>query len=293
MAAAEGNQRGTYGSRQVGATIRDGLVRAVGRRETARGVHRQQVAGRIPGARRLAGPDPTKADAVVWKSTLLTPERSARVVNGIWLLAPRRVWRWAVENGLVEDNPFVGVRVAEAKRRLQVRPKEFSEDEWKTILRASLAPPSDAVTEPVRRLRRWAPWVMALTGARGGEVTQLRSKDVFELAGVGWVVTFTPEAGTTKTSQARTVPLHPQLLEQVGHDGLGFLDVVKVIGPAVLHAAPAQAGRSAASSGEGQGHPCRMDEGCRHHRPQRRSSSRLAPPLEAASSEGRDRARPA
>src|SRR5262249_34387918 len=140
-------------------------------------------------------------------------------------------------------------------------PKEFSEQEWKTILRASLEPPVDAVTEPVRRLRRWAPWVMALTGARGGEVAQLRGKDVFDLAGVGWVVTFTPAAGATKAAQGRTVPLHPQLFEQSATTACAsWMSSRRAVTPAVLHPAPAEARRSQATAGEGQGDPRRMDE---------------------------------
>jgi integrase len=176
----------------------------------------------------LPEPITTKAQAIAWKGTLLTPERSPQVVNGIWLGAPRTVWKWAVENGLALDNPFVGIRVAAPKRRVQVRDRELREEEWKTILRATLLPVDPRVSAPVARLRRWAPWLLAHTGARGGEITQLRVEDVTDVAGVGWCLNLTPDAGTIKTGSARVVPIHAQVIEQ------GFLEVVKEVGSGPL-----------------------------------------------------------
>lgn len=46
-----------------------------------------------------------------------------------------------------------------------------------------------------------------------GEITQLRSQDVFVEDGI-YCLRITPEAGTQKTDRAWKVPLHPHLLEQ-------------------------------------------------------------------------------
>jgi integrase len=65
--------------------------------------------------------------------------------------------------------------------------------------------------------RRWVPWLCAYTGARVGELTQLRAGDVQARqgpAGSIWVLRLTPEAGTIKTGRARTVPLHADLVRQ-------------------------------------------------------------------------------
>lgn len=59
----------------------------------------------------------------------------------------------------------------------------------------------------------------AYTGARVGEITQLRKADVKKRDG-HWLIHVTPEAGTTKTRKARWVALHPAL------EGAGFLEFV-------------------------------------------------------------------
>src|SRR5262245_36993136 len=174
----------------------------------------------------------TKADAVAWKASLVTADRSPRVVNEVWLVAARTVYGWADANEMVANNPFKGVSVAVSKRPGQRREKELREHEWRTILRATLAPQDPQAAPWTARLRRWGPWIMGYTGARGGEVTQLRAEDVIEVEGVGPCVAITPEAGTVKTGQARTVPLHEHLVAQ------GFVEVVKSVGTGPLFYRP-------------------------------------------------------
>lgn len=60
--------------------------------------------------------------------------------------------------------------------------------------------------------RRWVPFLCAYTGARVNEITQLRGMDVRKIDGVR-CIHITPEAGTVKTVRARTVPLHPHLID--------------------------------------------------------------------------------
>jgi integrase len=56
-----------------------------------------------------------------------------------------------------------------------------------------------------------------------GELTQLRGIDIIERNGIH-AMKISPEAGSTKTGQARTVPLHAHLIEQ------GFLAFAKANG---------------------------------------------------------------
>jgi integrase len=56
--------------------------------------------------------------------------------------------------------------------------------------------------------KKWAPWLCAYTGARVGEIVQLRKKDVWREGKIN-VMRITPEAGTVKGRQLREVPLHP------------------------------------------------------------------------------------
>jgi integrase len=71
------------------------------------------------------------------------------------------------------------------------------------------------------------PWLCAYTGARVGEFSQLRGEDVQKIDGI-WAARLTPDAGTVKTKEARTVPLHEHLIAQ------GFLDFVAAHGPGPL-----------------------------------------------------------
>ena len=60
-----------------------------------------------------------------------------------------------------------------------------------------------------------------------GELTQLRGVDIVERDGIH-AMKISPEAGTTKTGKARTVPLHENLIQQ------GFLAFVKDAGKGPL-----------------------------------------------------------
>jgi hypothetical protein len=51
------------------------------------------------------------------------------------------------------------------------------------------------------------------SGARAGEITQLRGIDI-EQRGNLHVMRLRPQAGSIKTGEARTVPLHEHLIEQ-------------------------------------------------------------------------------
>lgn len=57
------------------------------------------------------------------------------------------------------------------------------------------------------------PWLCAYTGARVGEITQLRAMDI-RLEGDIWCIHITPDAGGVKTNEARLVPLHSHLIAQ-------------------------------------------------------------------------------
>ena len=97
----------------------------------------------------------------------------------------------------------------------------FHPHEALTILTASSS--ISDVLSPDEAAKRWVPWLCAYTGARGGEITQLRGMDVFERDGIH-ALRITPEAGTVKNKRAREVPLHAHIIEQ------GFLEFVQTVG---------------------------------------------------------------
>ena len=155
----------------------------------------------------------TNDEAIEWKTSLVTAERSPLVANDIWLTAARTVFAWALSNKLVGTNPFEGVSIAQPAKAQELREREFSESEWQTILRASLAPPPPRMASHNAVARRWVPWLCAYTGSRPGEVTQLRAQDIHNNSGL-WVLRITPEAGAVKGRRARVVPIHEHLVEQ-------------------------------------------------------------------------------
>jgi integrase len=153
-------------------------------------------------------------EAQEWADGLTTPERSAQVVHGVWLRAARTLFAWAVKRRKLASNPFAGTSVPVPKRAPKLREREFNEDEWRTILRATL-PPSPPRMEPHNAAaRRWVPWLCAYTGSRPGEACQLRAEDVRQHKDGFWTINITPEAGTVKGNVARVVPLHEHLVEQ-------------------------------------------------------------------------------
>jgi integrase len=163
----------------------------------------------------------TPEEAQDWCNTLIGPERSAGVVNEVWKSAARTVFKWAVRQKLLSRNPFDGVSITVPRKNLVRDTKAFTGDEIKIILKGA-----SAISTPKTKgqaVRHWVPWLCAYTGARAGEITQLRGVDVAERDGV-LAIRITPEAGTVKTRTPRTVPLHEHLIDQ------GFLEFAKASG---------------------------------------------------------------
>jgi integrase len=164
----------------------------------------------------------TKNDVVRWKDDLVAEGSALKTVRDVHLAALKAVLRWAVDNARIESNPAESVRVKVPVKR-RSREQGFTDDEAKAILKVARDYVPDGNGHPSKSERpwtvaakRWIPWLCALTGARVGEMVQLRKEDVRERDGVSFL-RLTPEAGTIKSGDYRDVPLHPQLIE------MGFL----------------------------------------------------------------------
>ncbi|MFB0613694.1 DUF6538 domain-containing protein [Aurantiacibacter poecillastricola] len=161
------------------------------------------------------------ADVVAWKEKLLDEptdggkRKSIRTVRDSYLAVIRSVFSWAAGNGKIAHNPAAGVTVG-GKRKPSIRDRGFTDNEAGLILSATLTPPPNRLTPERKLARRWVPWICAYTGARVNEITQLRAEDVKNERGI-WTIYITPEAGGVKDGTARTVALHPHLLEQGFH----------------------------------------------------------------------------
>jgi integrase len=164
-------------------------------------------------------------EAQQWVTALVTKKRSAFTVMNIWVTAIKAVGTWAVKQRLIARNPFVDCSVPVPKKARHRETQAFRTDEIQLIL--SNATAIKDTTTPAMATRRWVPWICAYSGARAGEITQLRGQDVIEQDGTK-ALRITPDAGPIKTRQARTVPLHEHLIAQ------GFLDFVKSKGKGPL-----------------------------------------------------------
>lgn len=159
-----------------------------------------------------------------WAKGLISSERTAVTVRDVWVIACRTVFAWAIGQKLIARNPFMGWRITVPKKKSTREYQSFTKDEITTILKAAMKIEVRSKTDAAKR---WCPWLAAYTGARMGELTQLRGSDVFEQDGI-WAIKISPEAGTVKTGKARSVPLHEHLIKQ------GFGRFVKASGEGPL-----------------------------------------------------------
>ena len=164
------------------------------------------------GERDLATITPEEAQG--WLDGLRTEDRSARVIHDVWLSASKTVFKWAAGRKMLTASPFADAVVDLPKNPTKLREREFNEDECRTILRATLEPSPRRMDRHNADARRWVPWLCAYTGARPGEMTQLRAEDVKQHKDGFWIARLTPEAGAVKGNKAREVPLHQHLVEQ-------------------------------------------------------------------------------
>ena len=148
---------------------------------------------------------------------------SAKTVKDSDLSGLKTLFGWAVSNRKLSTNPATGITIKLGKQA-KLRGKGFTEEEAKAILSAALRHQRGGESAGTFAAKRWVPWLAAYTGARVGELAQLRKQDVAR-EGEHWTILLTPEAGTIKTNEARKIVLHSHLVE------LGF--------PAFVDSAPA------------------------------------------------------
>jgi integrase len=158
----------------------------------------------------------TQDQVIEWKNHLLASGLDARTVREGYFAAARSFFGWAGNERKIPANPFAGIRVKVPKKE-KVREPYFSDAEATLILSEALRETDGRASDEWKAAKRWIPWVMAYSGARVNEITQMRGVDL-SLQRLGneevWVIRITPEAGKNKTKEFREVPLHPHLVEQ-------------------------------------------------------------------------------
>jgi integrase len=136
---------------------------------------------------------------------------SPKTVSQKYLATAKLVFGIAVEKRKLKVSPAKDVTVRFTKKKRRARPKGFTDDEARTILRASLQDKGlENWSEANRLAVRWGPWICAFTGARITEIMQLRREDLIHEADIP-CLRITPDAGSVKSGNFRVVPLHPQL----------------------------------------------------------------------------------
>jgi integrase len=160
-------------------------------------------------------PEQITPEAIIaWTDELVAKGLSAKTINDVHLAAVRALFRWAKGKRLVSSNPA------------DEAPKVRRRDEGEGRRGFTLAEAEKVLTAAIKEespVRRWLPWLMAYSGARAGEVAQLRQQDVKQEPETGlWFIEITPTAGRLKNKpSARVVPLHPHLID------LGFVEWVQ------------------------------------------------------------------
>ena len=173
----------------------------------------------------------TKADLLRWRDKLLE-DRGPRTVAMVYLASVRTILNWAVREDRLDANPAQDVRQAVPKA-VRTREKGFTAAEAKAIVKACRAyapvPDMGVIREypETTAFKRWGPILCGHTGARVGEIAQLRKEDV-RREGEHHVLRITADAGKLKAGHYRDVPLHPEIV------ALGFLDFVEGAGPGPL-----------------------------------------------------------
>lgn len=166
----------------------------------------------------------TRADVVRWKQHLLELNNSPKTINGSKLAALKVSFGWGVANDLCTTNPADKVSVRRSSRAGEEM-LGFSTSEARTILAAAATAKDEAC--------RWVPRLCAQSGARVGEVCQLRVEDIGRDGDI-WYMDLRADAGSLKNKWSeRKVPLHSAIADE-------FMDFVKSRGSGPLFYDPAK-----------------------------------------------------
>lgn len=138
---------------------------------------------------------------------------AAKTVRHKYLSAVSAVYKCAIGKIIVTLNPATIVDV-KLPKRIKTRPRGFTDSEAAQVLSHALSAQTNTgrMSEHNALACQWVPWICAYTGARGGEITQLRKEDLLTEYGIV-CLRITPEAGSVKTGHYRLVPLHSHLLD--------------------------------------------------------------------------------
>jgi integrase len=121
----------------------------------------------------------------------------------------------AIKAGKLADNPFTKSIPPKQDRGERIRMRSFTDEEAAMVLAATRLEQDT--------FRRWGPWLMAYSGMRVTEASQLRVIDVEVVDSKSAFIHIRHEAGHVKNGTNRIVPLHAALRRE------GFLKFVSSV----------------------------------------------------------------
>ena len=163
----------------------------------------------------------TDTDVIGWKDYLVAKGLKSSTINNSYLVGLRTILNFALNNKLISKNPAEKIKVAYRKNSEQ-KQLPYNDEEVARLLWLA--------KQQVNPMRRWLPWLAALSGARIGELAQLWGSAIKVENGVYFMeIKPAPDGGSLKTPNSeRRVPLHPVLIKD------GFLDFMKMKGEGPL-----------------------------------------------------------
>jgi integrase len=142
---------------------------------------------------------------VAFKDALLAEDKSPATVSKA-LAAVKSVLSFGLNNGLLQTNPALGVKVVrKSSTNGDDKVLPYTVEEARSILEAA-----SKLTEA----NRWLPWLLAFTGCRLAEAAGLRTEEVRPVDGVCCIsIEDSPVRRIKTASSRRVVPLSPTLIE--------------------------------------------------------------------------------
>ena len=136
----------------------------------------------------------------------------------------RAAFQCSVDDGVLEVNPFNGVKVAEDEQEQKTKARvPFSVDELQKIFTSDVYQDGYVARPSLGDACFWLPLLALHSGARLEELAQLGSDSILKHPEFGWYFKIRTE-GTRRVKNKnswRNVPVHPSLLK------FGFLEYVK------------------------------------------------------------------
>jgi len=161
-----------------------------------------------------------KPDAVAFRNALLAGGKHSAVTISKLLSFLRAAFQAAVDDGLLELNPFDGVRVITPETASVDKSRlPFTVEQLNRIFAGPIYQPGFVPRPSLGTACRWLPLLALFQGARLEELAQLETTDIAKDPTLGHYLRIT-SAGDRRlktASSRRDIPVHPKLIE------LGFI----------------------------------------------------------------------